>query len=586
MPLSAMPIRRKITLINVLISVVTLALAGGAAVGYELMRFREAIVRDITTQAELLAANSAAAMAFGDAKAAREMLRAVEGRSEISWAELRDTQGRTFALYVRRDGPEPMMPEQQLRPREVVFDEEGVTFCQPVRLGKDPVGTLCLRMELQEQSARLQIYGIIASCVMAAALIVSYLISLRLRTIISDPITKLATLARAVREHKDYSLRAVSHSRDEIGALTEDFNQMLAQVESNDQALRRGAAELQASEQRFRQMADAINEVFWMTNLDRSQILYVSPGYHKIWGRNCESLYAAPEDWINSIHPDDRERVSPVSVFRNVAKGQHDEEYRIVRPDGTQRWIRDRAFPVLTPEGRLFRIAGIAEDITERKLMEKQILEISEREQSRIGQDLHDDLCQQLVSAALATNLLCDDMAERGLPEAEQARRIAALLDQSISTARRVSRGLYPVTVETGGLILALQELAVNVVKRAGVDCRLEYDEAVALHEHAVAVHLFRIAQEAVNNAVKHARARKIRIALTRKDLKIQLMVEDDGIGISPDRNNGGMGLHIMKYRASVIGASLQIQPASAGGTLMLCVCAPRGTAESLNRET
>jgi PAS domain S-box-containing protein len=123
---------------------------------------------------------------------------------------------------------------------------------------------------------------------------------------------------------------------------------------------------LQASEERFRQLADHIREVFWMSSADKSKIIYVSPAYGEIWGQTCESLYAAPHRWIEAIHPDDRHRVSE-SINKNQITGEYDEIYRIIRPDGSIRWIQDRAFPIRDAAGNIYRIVGIADDITKRQ---------------------------------------------------------------------------------------------------------------------------------------------------------------------------------------------------------------------------
>ena len=126
---------------------------------------------------------------------------------------------------------------------------------------------------------------------------------------------------------------------------------------------------LRASQERFRQLAENIREVFWITNRAKNEMIYISPGYEEIWGRTCESLYASPLSWVEAIHPDDRERVLEAALTKQVS-GQYDEVYRIVRPDGSQRWIHDRAFPIRDDSGEVYRVVGIAEDITERKLAE------------------------------------------------------------------------------------------------------------------------------------------------------------------------------------------------------------------------
>ncbi len=134
--------------------------------------------------------------------------------------------------------------------------------------------------------------------------------------------------------------------------------------------LRDTTAALRASEQHFRQLADNIREVFWITNLAKNEMIYISPGYEEIWGRTCAGLYASPMSWVEAIHPDDRKRVLETALTKQVA-GQYDEVYRIVRPDGSHRWIHDRAFPVRDDSGEVYRLVGIAEDITQRKETEE-----------------------------------------------------------------------------------------------------------------------------------------------------------------------------------------------------------------------
>jgi PAS domain S-box-containing protein len=147
------------------------------------------------------------------------------------------------------------------------------------------------------------------------------------------------------------------------------------QLEEANRALKRDIVEreraeraLRESELRFREIAENIQEVFWISDPAKRHMIYVSPAYERIWGRTCDSLYREPKAWLEAVHPDDRGRVA-AALVRQV-EGTYDETYRIVRPDGSERWIRDRAFPVLNEAGDLYRIVGTAEDITDRKLAE------------------------------------------------------------------------------------------------------------------------------------------------------------------------------------------------------------------------
>ena len=129
---------------------------------------------------------------------------------------------------------------------------------------------------------------------------------------------------------------------------------------------RRAEDALRESHERFRQLAEHIREVFWLTNSTKTQIIYISPAYEDIWGRSCSSLYASPQSWMDAIHPDDQSRIRE-AMFTQQLTGAYDVEYRIVRPDGAIRWIWDRAFPIRDQTGQIYRIAGIAEDISERE---------------------------------------------------------------------------------------------------------------------------------------------------------------------------------------------------------------------------
>ncbi len=194
--------------------------------------------------------------------------------------------------------------------------------------------------------------------------------------------------------------------------------------------------------------------------------------------------------------------------------------------------------------------------IAENRELEKSILQISDRERATVGQDLHDGLCQQLVSAAFSCNILHEKAVAMDQGLARELNRIADMIDESISQSRNLARGLYPVRLETEGLEMALRELAAATNRRTDVECSVDCPEPVPTCGHAAGIHFYRIAQEAVINSVKHSKARRINITLGQNQDKIRLTVSDDGewtANISP--NSDGMGLRIMEYRARMIGA-------------------------------
>ena len=228
--------------------------------------------------------------------------------------------------------------------------------------------------------------------------------------------------------------------------------------------------------------------------------------------------------------------------------------------------------------GRPPEVEGIARDITERRRLERELLEISNREQRRIGHDLHDGVCQQLAGIAYRVDILGDQLQEQGAAEAVEAEKIAALINEATVQARGVARGLFPVRLEEAGLVASLEELAASSVSRFGMDCAFECELAPDAMDNESALHLYYIAQEAVLNAFKHGRARRVDLSLKPEGPRFRLAVRDNGAGFRPGNTSvTGMGIRIMQYRAKVIGATLDVSSGPGTGTLVTCVFFPAG---------
>src|SRR5439155_11926904 len=178
-----------------------------------------------------------------------------------------------------------------------------------------------------------------------------------------------------------------------------------------------------------------------------------------------------------------------------------------------------------------------------------------------------------LTGTTFAIKTLEEKLIAAGVSEASEAREIAELLRRANVEARNVARGLHPVELEVGGLAAALSELAFNVQSLFNVGCRFDCQSPVALADNSKAVHVYRIAQEAVNNALKHARAKHIGITLSQTNGRVALTVNDDGVGLPAEAaQRAGMGLNIMAYRARMIGGSLEVQRGGRGGTVVSLV--------------
>jgi signal transduction histidine kinase len=218
------------------------------------------------------------------------------------------------------------------------------------------------------------------------------------------------------------------------------------------------------------------------------------------------------------------------------------------------------------------RTVALTEEIRERERLERVLLDVGEAERRRIGRDLHDSLGQFLTGTALAGQVLKEKLATRSAPEEADAARIVGLVEEAIEVARGVSRGLDPVQLEGGGLAEGLQQLASRTSSVARVRCDCEIDGAVEVADTAAATHLYRIAQEAITNALKHGQAHRVSVRLFQRNGRVVLVVHDDGRGLpEPAARGEGMGLRIMAHRAAVMGGTFQIRALPSQGTSVTC---------------
>jgi PAS domain S-box-containing protein len=333
---------------------------------------------------------------------------------------------------------------------------------------------------------------------------------------------------------------------------------------------------LRVSEERLRFAAQAAGFGIYELNLATGQA-YRSPEYKALFGVRPNDEFQLDADQVPIyVHPDDR------ALLRGVTResrdpggsGTKDVEYRVVLPDGAARWLLVRGRTFFEGEGqarRPVRSRGIALDVTERKQLEQEILEISNREQQRIGQDLHDGLCQQLVGIEFRNSVLVQQLAKEEEAKTE-ALRIGELIRDATRQARLLAKGLSPVQLDAAGLMSALQELTSNTSKLFDVSCRFECPQPVLVADNTVATHLYRIVQEAISNAVKHGQARFIIVSLIGSADQSTLRIWNNGaefpLGASAE---GGLGLRIMQYRAEMIGATLKIASANGKGTTVEC---------------
>ena len=279
----------------------------------------------------------------------------------------------------------------------------------------------------------------------------------------------------------------------------------------------------------------------------------------RVAGRRFEVFHAdeaVPKEMLKRLTK--RETYHNFAVELRTARGE--TRFALVDADG------------LWEGGRLVHTRWFVRDISRRRQLERELLENSDRERRSFAQELHDGLGQQLGGVAYLTGVLRETLAERGAVEAVHAARIFDLVRKAIEDARRMARGLSPIREAPEALMEALGELAAQTSELQGIRCRLDRGGRVLVPDVALAGHLYRIAQEAVNNAIKHARPKTINLFLRHDGARLVLIVADDGRGIGPlSPTREGLGLRIMQYRASLVRGTLDVAPRHPRGTRVTC---------------
>lgn len=349
-----------------------------------------------------------------------------------------------------------------------------------------------------------------------------------------------------------------------------NFLQTVALLISNAVERKRTEDELQLSEKRYRSVVEQQTELICRFTPDL-RLTFVNHAFCTYMDQPVEALVGTDfmERVPDSEHETLRERIVSFSPEQPVQKF----ELRLLNKHGDVRWFQWAIRAFFDPDQSIAEFQASGRDVTERKILEREVLNASTRERRRIGQDLHDGLGSHLSGVAM----LCRGVIrkiEAGKPvEAPIMEEIAQLVDESISQVRKLAHGLNPVKTEEQGLYSALQELTSKAQAHPGVSASFSWDATLPDPESEVATHLYRIAQEAVNNALKHADPSHIRVNLNTRNDKLILVVEDDGTGIPDDVDDqDGMGLRVMNYRANALGAQLRIHPRPETGTHVECI--------------
>ena len=330
---------------------------------------------------------------------------------------------------------------------------------------------------------------------------------------------------------------------------------------------------LRESEERLNLALAASELGLWDTNLLTSEMV-VDEHWAAMLGYELNEIEPNCTFWESLVHPDDLTKVMRArSRHIEGHTASYQNEHRLRTKSGEWKWIRSRGRVTQhCRDGRPLRLVGTHRDITERKRLEREVVEAAAEEQRRLGQELHDGIGGELTGLGFMVQGLIDDLRPKATTEAATAAKIGEEIDRVIEQVRLLSRGLNPVEIDRQGLDVALEELAAHTSQLHGIPCEYHRNELVEVEDNFVAGHLYRIAQEAVTNAVKHGEPGRVLLTLESADNRLLLRVIDDGIGITTMNSmREGSGLRNMQYRAGLIGADLRVEPGDHGGTLVSC---------------
>ena len=569
-------ITRKQTLVIMLTSCLSLLLACGGFVAYEIITFRGTMVENLSTLADIVANNSATAVDFNIQEGAEKNLAMLRSARSVEAAWILSKDGRVFAEYFSKTNRRVAAP--MLAQGQYFFAEDTLVMQRPIRHDGEIIGAVCLRSNLDAFHSRLRQYASIAGILLLASALLALLLSIRLQHVISRPILDLARTARSVAQEKNYSVRAVKQSDDEIGTLIDGFNDMLRQIQERDAALqnardglekrvedrtgelqmeiverRKAEQALWESEQLYAQIALNASDVLYVIHTDTGQVDWFGQ-IDKVLGYDEGDFARSLETWNRSLHPDDRERVSAAYREAHHSGQTFTEEYRIARKDGGYVYWSDRGRPIYNHKGVVIKFIGACTDITERKQREEELrkakegAEAANHAKSQFMANMSHEIRTPMNGIMGMTSLALDTELTR-----EQRSLLNTVKESSDTLLTLINDILDFSKIEAGKLTLepvefdlrhSLEDALLAVALRAhqkGLElaCHLPPDVPDALVGDPG--RLRQVVLNLVGNAIKFTARGEVVVDVRLKSqnehgVTLHFTVSDTGIGIPPEK--------------------------------------------------
>ena len=461
------PIRQKVNLLIAAASGIALVLAAVGLIVYDLTTVQPRAIRDLMAQVDLIRTNTTAALAFQDRKAATENLSTLQAKREIASASLFGPDGRLFATYVRK-GEEPQPGGATRPPVGQTYQNNRLTISEPVQNEGQPLGWLTMEYTLPPLWSRLPQYGIITGVVLLALLTVSLLLWRLLESSITEPLARLAEASKAVTQSRSRQVRAAKQADDEIGHLTDAFNEMLSTLQKRETALRESTAQLMEAMTVARMGS-------WAWDVDDATISW-GGREAEVFGERGKPNEASLNSFLELVHPSDRSVVDQ-GLWRAAETGQRCElDFRVLDPDGHTRWLAMRGQRAHEDGGNGRKLLGLVIDVTERRRLEEQLLQSQKLEAigrlaGGVAHDFNNLLTGILGYANFALKSLPETHASRtDIMEIERAgTRAAALTGQLLAYARR--QMIAPKIVSLNELVTNMENLLRRLI---GEDVDLE----------------------------------------------------------------------------------------------------------------